>query len=149
VALSPTKASNLEAEVFAQVAGQRASWVPLAARLAEFHAGEGWLALDYESFNEWLGQPEISLSRSNAYELMSAWRELAIEREVDPKRLAGLDLSKLTVVLPAVRDGMDVEEALSACETLSRSDLRAEFQSPEHAEYRVCEACGSKVKVTE
>jgi hypothetical protein len=147
VTLSPAKAWDLQSEVVAQVAGQRASWVVLAGHLAEFHAGQGWTALDHDSFNEWLGQPEISLGRAEAYAMIGAWRDLIVDRQVDATRLAGLDISKVAVVLPAIRRGMDVEEALSACETLSRSDLRAEFQSPEHAEYRVCEACGSRVKV--
>jgi hypothetical protein len=146
--LSPAKAWDLQSEVIAQVAGQRASWIMLASRLAEFHAGAGWLLLSHDSFNEWLGQPEISLGRAEAYAMIGAWRDLVVDRGVDPSRLEGLDVSKVAVILPAVRGGRDIEDALSACETLSRSDLRAEYQSPEHAEYRVCEACGSKVRVT-
>lgn len=144
--LAPDKAWDLQAEVVAQVAGQRASWVQLASHLAEFHAGEGWSALGHDSFNEWLGQPEISLPRAEAYAMIGAWRDLVVDRDVDPARLEALDVSKVAVILPAIRRGSDVDEALSACETLSRSDLRAEFQSPEHAEYRVCETCGSRVR---
>lgn len=147
MSLSPEKAWDLQSEVVAQVAGQRASWVLLAERLAEFHAGQGWLALSHDSFNEWLGQPEISLSRAEAYAMIGAWRDLVVGRGVESSRLEGLDVSKVAVVLPAIRNGSDVDEALSACAILSRSDLRAEYQSSEHAEYRVCDACGSKVKV--
>ena len=147
MSLSPTAAWDLQSEVVAQVAGQRASWVSLASRLAEFHSGEGWTALQHDSFNEWLGQPEIGLARAEAYAMIGAWRELVLERNVDVARLEGLDVSKVAVVLPAIRRGIDVDQALADCEVLSRSDLRAEYQSPEHAEYRICEACGSRIKV--
>lgn len=149
MALSPTKAFDVQAQVVAQVARQRGSWVALAERLYEFHAGEGWLALDPDStFHSWLGMPEISLSRTSAHAMIGAWLELFVKRNVDPTRLATLDISKVAVVLPAIRDGHDLGETLADCEQLSRSDLRALYQSSEHAEYRLCEACGQKVKVT-
>jgi hypothetical protein len=147
VTLSPAQAWDLQAEVVAQVAGQRSSWVALAERLTTFHAEQAWLLLSHDSFNEWLGQPEISLSRGEAYAMIGAWRDLVEDRHVDPTRLEGLDISKVAVVLPAIRRGGDVDEILADCEILSRSDLRAEYQSAEQTEYRVCEACGSKVKV--
>jgi hypothetical protein len=145
--LSPNMAWDLQAEVVAQVAGQRASWVSLASRLAEFHSGEGWTALQHDSFNEWLGQPEIGLARAEAYAMIGAWRELVVERDVDVTRLEALDVSKVAVVLPAIRRGVDVDQALADCAVLSRSDLRAQYQAAEHAEYRVCSECGQKVRV--
>lgn len=147
VTLSPTEAWDLQAQVAAKVAGQRSSWVGLAGHLAEFHDEKAWLLLSHDTFNEWLGTPEISLSRGDAYAMIGAWKELIVERKVDPTRLEGLDVSKVAVILPAIRRGVDVDEALSACETLSRSDLRAEYQSPSNAEYRVCAECGQRVKV--
>lgn len=147
--LTSDEAFALQEQVVEQVAGQRSSWVGLAGRLADFHAGKGWLALELDSFNEWLGQPEISLSRAEAYTMIAAWRELVQEREVPLERLAQLDVSKVAVVLAAIKDGRaDLDQALADCEVLSRSDLRAEYQSTEAAEYRLCEACGQRVKVT-
>lgn len=146
--LSPDQAYELQVQVVEKVAGQRASWVALASSLSGFHAGRGWTALGLDSFNGWLGQPEISLSRAQAFGMISAWRELVIERDVDPERLEVLDASKVAVVLKAIKDGrVTVEDALSDCEVLSRSDLRAAYQNPEAAEYRICEACGQRVKL--
>lgn len=147
--LSADEAFSLQEQVVEQVAGQRSSWVALAARLASFHSGRGWTALGIESFNEWLGQPEISLARAEAYAMIAAWRELVEEREIDPERLGALDISKVAVVLPAIKEGrVSVDQALADCEVLSRSDLRGEYQSKDAAEYRLCEACGQRVKVT-
>jgi hypothetical protein len=146
--LTSDEAFALQSQVVEQVAGQRSSWVALAGRLADFHAGKGWSALAMDSFNEWLGQPEISLARAEAYAMISAWRELVVEREVDVEHLARLDVSKIAVVLPAIKDGrVDLDQALSDCEVLSRSDLRAQYQSADAASYRLCEACGQRVKV--
>ena len=143
------EAFHLQKQVVEQVASQRSSWIALASCLAGFHAMQGWRALGIESFNEWLGQPEISLSRAEAYAMISAWRELVVDRDVDPQALEGLDVSKVAVVLAAIRSGrVSVEDALNDCAVLSRSDLRAEYQNTEAAEYRVCEACGQRVKLT-
>lgn len=148
--LSSDQAFELQASVVEQVANQRSSWVPLAGRLATFHAGKGWKSLGIESFNEWLAQPEISLSRGEVYSMMAAWRELVEARDVLPETLAGLDISKVAVVLPSVKRGeVDVDVALADCAALSRSDLRAEYIRSSEAEYQVCESCGSRVKVTE
>lgn len=146
--LTSDEAHGLQTQVVEQVASQRSSWVVLARYLADFHSGKGWTSLGIESFNEWLAQPEISLGRGDAYAMIGAWRELVVEREVELEELAVLDISKVAVVLPVIRSGeVDLEEALSDCAALSRSDLRARYQDSTAAEYRVCETCGSRVKV--
>lgn len=145
--LSPQQAWELQTEVVAKVATQRRTWVPLALLLADFHAAKAWEALGLESFETWLGEPEISLGRTAAYAMVAAWNELVVERGISAQRLATLDLSKVQVILAPVRRGVPVEEALSDCETLSRSDLRALYGNEEEANYYVCEACGSRVKV--
>lgn len=146
--LTAVQAFDLQVRVVERVAGQRASWTGVAEHLHAFHDGKGWVALGLGSFNEWLGQPEISLSRAEAYAMIGAWRDLVVGKNVDPTELGRLDVSKVAVVLPAVRRGdVETEQALSDCESLSRSDLRAAYQEPGHASYRVCDACGSRVKV--
>jgi hypothetical protein len=146
--LTPVQAWDLQARVVERVASQRSSWTGVAEHLYTFHQGKGWIALGCGSFNEWLGQPEIGLGRAEAYAMIGAWKELVVHREVDPERLGQLDVTKVAVVLPAVRRcDVEIEQALSDCEALSRSDLRATYQDPSHAGYRVCETCGSRVKI--
>jgi hypothetical protein len=80
--------------------------------------------------------------------MIGAWKELVVHGNVDPERLERLDVTKVAVVLAPLRRGeVEIDQALSDCEALSRSDLRAAYQDVSHAEYRVCEACGSRVKV--
>lgn len=147
--LTPVEAYDLQVQVVEHVAGQRSSWIVLAERLHVFHNGKGWDALGLHSFNEWLGQPEISLGRAEAYAMLGAWRELVLDRDVDPRRLVAVDVSKVAVILPAVRRGeVTADEALADCESLSRSDLREKYHKDGSAGYRVCESCGQRVKVT-
>lgn len=147
--LTPAAAFRVQAAVVQRIAGQRAHWVPLAGSLHEFHEGRGWEALGMDSFNEWLGQPEVGLGRAHAYALISAYRVLVVGKEVDPAVLEGLDVTKIQVVLPAVRRGdADVLVALADVEALSRSDLKEAYGHAGAASYRVCEACGSRIRIT-
>ncbi|NUQ11632.1 MAG: hypothetical protein HUU26_04775 [Gemmatimonadaceae bacterium] len=147
--LTADQAFDVQVEVTEHVRGRRSTWVALAASLARFHAGRGWEALGIESFNEWIAQPEISLGRAEVYAMISAWRELVVERGVEPERLGELEITKVAVVLKSIKSRtVSIDDALSDCEVLSRSDLRAKYQDAEAAEYRLCEACGQRVKVT-
>jgi hypothetical protein len=141
----------------------RGLWVALASYLYEFFEGKMWTTLGYETFNEWLATPEIDLGRTQVYALVEAYRELVIERGVDPETLGAIDVSKIAVVLPALRAGAaSLEEALSDCETLSRSDLREKYgqQLPEKTggeggskaqagpSLEECEQCGRMVEAS-
>lgn len=145
--VSPAEAFDIQSDVMAARAAQVRTWVPLARVLYDFHTSKAWEALGCESFNEWLGQPEVSLGRSDAYAMIAAWRELVERRGIPQNRLETLDVSKVAVVLPAVKAGrVDVEQALADVAVLSRSDLRCEYQKDRsQVEYRLCEACGGKV----
>lgn len=140
--LTPAQAFDLEVEIVKYAVGQRRSWVLLAVRLYDFHTERAWEQRACDSFNEWLGQPEVSITRADAYAMIGAWRDLVLAREVDPRDLDEIDLSKLAVVLPAVRAGKDVLDALADCRTLSRSDLRAVYQQRDPVAGPLCPECG-------
>ena len=137
-------ALELESEVREELAHARASWVRLAALLHTFREQKAWTLRGCPSFAEWLGQPEIGLGLRQAYSLTGCWRELHVERGVTVERLQGFDPSKLEVVLPAIRGGIELEEALADCETLSRSDLREKYRGTDRGEVsnHQCPLCG-------
>lgn len=144
--LTPAQAFDLEVQIVRHAAGQRRSWVALAERLHAFHTDRAWEQRACESFNEWLAQPEVSIPRGDAYTMIGVWRDLVLEHQVPVSELHDLDLSKVGVVLPAIRDGRPWEDALSDCRVLSRSDLRAEYQ-PQTSVGPPCPACGRPTRI--
>jgi hypothetical protein len=157
-------AHTAELEVKAIIHRMRSAWADLAERLYHFSERRHWRALGYRSFEQWLASPEIDLSRREVFYLIEAWRELVVERGVEPKRLERVQVSKVRDVLPAVRRGVVTpDEALSDAETLSREDLREHYahvgrpgsESPSERPldattepaFTVCDACGSRIRV--
>lgn len=125
--------------------------IAIAGYLHDFHSGRMWEPLGYDKFETWLGAPEISMGRSDAYQKIEVYEELVVQREVSQEVLAELDMSKLAVVLPLLRKGeVELEEALSDCEALSRSELRSKYGQSVPAK-RVplteCEDCGKMCRL--
>lgn len=152
----------------------RQSWFKLAAELHEFEAGDMWKNLGYGSFSEWISDPDIELGgqRSWIYSLLSIYRELVLKRSISPEKLSHLSPGKLQEIMPAVRRGVDLEQALSDVRALSFSDIRERYSSggagahqPPRASgsvpstaplnattepaYVKCPTCGSRVHETE
>ncbi|HTE63661.1 MAG TPA: hypothetical protein VK631_25110 [Solirubrobacteraceae bacterium] len=127
--LSPARAYDLQVQVVAACSAVKQSWVLLAGRLHAFHTERAWEALGVESFTTWLGGPEVGLKRSQAYLLIDAWQHVVVDGGADPARLAAADVSKVAVVLPALKRGeVTVDDALADCEALSRSDLSDRYR---------------------
>ncbi len=140
------KAFAVEAKIRKGTGAIKQVWIALAGHLHEFYAEQMWEHLGHDKFEEWLGTPEIGLSRSHTYRLIEVYEQLVVKRGVSQEQLAELDLSKLAVVLPALRKGeAELEEALADCESLSRSALREKYGQSVPAQ-RVplteCEDCG-------
>ncbi len=121
-------------------------WIALAGHLHEFYKGQMWTALGHDKFESWLGSPDIGLRRSQTYQLIEVYEELVVKRDVSQEQLGELEMSKLAVVLPALRKGdVELEEVLSDCEELSRSALREKYGQSVPAEripLTECEECG-------
>jgi hypothetical protein len=121
-------------------------WIALAGHLHEFYTGQMWTALGHEKFESWLGDPAIGLKRSQTYQLIEVYEELVVKRGVSQEQLAELEMSKLAVVLPALRKGdVELEDVLADCEELSRSALREKYGQSVPAEripLTECEDCG-------
>lgn len=140
------KAFKVEEKIKKGVGAIRQVWIALAGYFYEFYEGEMWVPLGHDRFEDWLGDPDIGLGRSQVYALKEAYAELVVKREVDPADLAELDVSKIDVVLPALRrDEVDVEEALADCKALSRSALREKYGKAvpvARVPLTECEECG-------
>jgi hypothetical protein len=146
-------AFKIERKIVDGCAAVRQVWVALASFLYEFHEGKMWEQLGHDTFEEWLGAPEIGLSRSHVYALIETYRELIVKRELDEEVMAGLEATKIAQVLPALRRGdVELEEALADCEALSRSALRQKYGRALPAARKPlikCEDCGAMRQVHE
>lgn len=109
--------------------GREAMW-KMARALYEFDEAEGWSALGgYEDLDDWLADPEIQLERKTYKRLVTAWRNLVVIGKVKPERLLTVDVSKVEVILPAVRAGRKtLKEALADAQALGWHDLREVYQ---------------------
>jgi hypothetical protein len=109
--------------------GREAMW-KVAQALHEFDEGSGWTALGYEKLSDWLAEPDIGMMRRTYYRLVSSYRELVVLRRVDESKLLELDVSKVDIVLPAVKSGkVDLEDALEDVKELGARDLRDKYIS--------------------
>lgn len=94
-----------------------------------------YAALGHDTFNDFLGDPEVSMSRTAVYGFIEIW-EVFIERlKREQTEIAGIDYSKLLKICPVV--DRDPDEWISKASELSRSDLikevKAELGEPDVA----------------
>lgn len=83
--------------------------------------------LDYDTFEEFLGDPDVSMKRSKAYGLIRQY-ELFVEKlGYSEEVLAGIGTSKLRVIIPVVES--DPEEWIGKAKALSKSDLITEVRA--------------------
>jgi hypothetical protein len=152
---------QVERKIAGHVQTLRVTWIRLAEDLFRFHKMQMWRDLGYQSFEQWLAEPYIELGRRQIFLLLDFWRQIVEVRGVDPRKLEGLNVSKVQTVLPAIRRGqVDVDKAISDAQTLTRDDLRKEytgtdpmtgpqpggFDATREDEWYICQSCGSRVK---
>lgn len=112
----------------ALAAGREAAW-EVAEACADFADSQGYLDLGFDSLNEYLGDPDIGISRSFFQKLVRIARFARTRQLVDEFRT--LELTKVSVVLPAMQSGqVPAEQAISDVRSLSRSDLVEAYIGP-------------------
>jgi len=78
-----------------------------------------------DTFEEYLGMPEIGFDRSTVYALMKIYRMYIQTYKVPQAELADIHWTKLNMIAPVVTD-KNYKEMLDKARDLSRSDLRKE-----------------------
>lgn len=79
-----------------------------------------------QTFTEFLGDPDISFSRSTVYDYIRVYEVYVEKLGIDPVNIADITYSKLRRILLVVEK--DPEEWLSKARTLSRGDLTMEVR---------------------
>jgi hypothetical protein len=128
--------------------------IKLATLLYASEEERAWEPLGHESMKAWLDSPEIDISYSHAKGLTKAYREIVVERQVEPAQLDGVDLRKLQMAMKSVRDGeVSMDDAISDAKTLGRADMGIKYGGdpnrgidPGEGGPKVeCQSCGSFV----
>lgn len=158
--VTPTSFSVDEAHAVAQriehsLHVMRREWAELAAHLYEFTKIRGWEALGYATLREFLAQPEIDIGERYVFQLVEAHRTLVVEGKVTTEQLAGVEVTKVRAIIPAVRRGdVEPEEALADAQVMTRSDLERRYRNPgapidpsTEPEWDTCPHCGSRYPV--
>ena len=101
----------------------------LGCELYWFEKEEQYLELDYSSFNSYLADPEVDISRNLAFMLKRVYETFLLGEPVQPVvLLRDVGYSKLDVIRPYVSKD-NVEELVHTASTLSRISLRAEMKN--------------------
>jgi hypothetical protein len=107
--------------------GREALW-DLAEALYEFNEARGWTAMDCDSLNEWLADPELGMKASTYRRYVKLWRDTVVKRQLDVETLRQLDISKFDVVLPSVDKGFaTIEQAVHDVGSMGMADLREQY----------------------
>jgi len=106
--------------------------------------------LGYETFEQYLGTPEISLSRGYTFKLIKNYELWVQTYNVSPAKLEGIDSEKLYLAgMIATKD--DYEEWIQKAKDLSRSDIRGLIKGEDY-EYNIreveCPKCHYKFTIS-
>lgn len=126
------------------------SFLELAHFLKVNHDEKYYNVLGYDSFPEYLGTPEIGLSRSYAFKLIKCYEIWVEKYNIPVANLQEIDVEKLYIATTLIK-GEDYEERLEQARTLSRSDLRGFTKDGYggYKEYRMieCPYCHEKFEI--
>lgn len=120
----------------------------LASLLTISHNNKYYKTLGYNTWEEYLGTPEISMSRFFAFKLMKVHEIWVKGFNISPAKL-DIDIEKLYLT-STMATNENYEEVLEQARTLSRSDVK-QLKSGEEYEPRykmvTCPSCGTEFKV--
>lgn len=120
----------------------------LASLLITSHDNKYYETLGYSTWEEYLGTPEISMSRFFAFKLMKVYEIWVDKFNVSPAKL-DIDIEKLylTSIMATTEN---YEEVLEQARNLSRSDVRQLKGYEYQPNYKMitCPFCNHEIKVT-
>ena len=103
----------------------------LGEELHVFHTGKQYETLGYSTFEAYLADPEVDLSRRSAMQAMAVYRHYVLSIECAADALLQTGVTKAELLIPyTTKDNVDVW--LNKASTLSRSDLRIELGLTPH-----------------
>lgn len=124
----PTKAYQIDERIKELCVQTTSLFWELIATIKVFRDSRLWEELDYDSFSQYLAQPEVSLRESTVNDYIRVYDQLSLVDSV-AQRIKYLPRSKARLIAPQVNEE-NAEELVEKALTLSWSDLRKEVQPP-------------------
>lgn len=119
----------LERRIKERLGRGRQAWWDVAEALYDFHEQRAWMLLGYDSLEEFLGQPDIGMSRRSFFRAVQIWRDLNVVKQVPVKELREVEPSKAMEVRPAIMAGdVKPEKALDDAKELSVRDVKEKYR---------------------
>lgn len=106
------------------------TFLELGEELYWFENNQDYEQLGYVSFNAYLADPDVDISRSTAYKLKGIYQRFVLELASPAAGLLEAGTDKLELIRPYVTED-NVSEMICKASSLSRSDLRIELNGHE------------------
>lgn len=127
--LTPKHAHELNEKIISLKQRLNRNFIDIGKYLKVMRDDEAYKQLGYETFEIYLGIPELAFNRSTAYNLIVVYETFVLDLKYEPEQLAEADYSKLARILPTVKvQPVGHEEWFGKALTLSRSDLEKELK---------------------
>ncbi len=105
-----------------------AGWLELCARLKEIR-DKGMYEGRWDSFEDFLSDPQMGMDKSTASRMITIHEKLIIEYEVSPDKIVKAGgWTKVSELLPVIKDKASAEKWLGDASVLSQKDLRKEVR---------------------
>lgn len=78
-----------------------------------------YLTLDYDNFTQFLASEELGFSREKAYMCIKTYEYYIEYLELDPERIGGMNISRLSLMVPMLKQIEDKAEVVKQIEAFS------------------------------
>jgi N6-adenosine-specific RNA methylase IME4 len=102
------------------------TFLALGEELYKFYYSEDYTKLGYETFESYLADPDVDISRGTATKLIEVYRNYNLKLNIFAAKLLPIGTEKLYLLSKHI-DETNVEEWLNKAAALSRSDLKEEI----------------------
>jgi N6-adenosine-specific RNA methylase IME4 len=108
-----------------------ATFLDLGKELYYFERDKQYLELDHPTFESYLADPDVDISRRMAFRMKGIYAKYTLELEVTTLSLLRAGYSKLDIIRPYI-DKTNVDSWINKAETLSYKDIQLEIRREQH-----------------
>jgi len=96
------------------------SFLVIGKLLKDVRDDKMYLTLDYDNFSQFLASEELGFSREKAYMCIKTYEYYIEYLEMDPEKIGGMNISRLSMMVPMLKQIEDKTEAVKAIEEMNQ-----------------------------